>query len=53
MSESVLHTNHNHPIPYFRVIAFVFFYTWNMVYFKLQINGSYLIVLIKPIKHNY
>jgi len=51
MSGSKLHKNHNTPLPNFIVIALCF-YTWNMVYCKLQINDSYLIVVIKPIKHN-
>jgi len=40
MSGSVLHKNHNPPLPKFRVtnvLPFVF-ETWNMVYCKLQIN---------------
>jgi len=37
MSGSVLHKNNNPPLPNIRVIVLCF-YTWNMVFCKLQIN---------------
>jgi len=47
MSGSVLHKNYNPPLPNFSVIAL--FYTWNVVFCKLQIREIHNLKQFKKI----